>query len=107
MLADLAQTYGALHRYLYKPYEAGAFRKGADGRIKAIIKGAAGEMNDSSMTTVQACPRGAPELPSTADDRHQQHPRNFMQTRASNPRATHENRLVMRRSTDLGTIWGP
>ena len=38
LLADLALTYGAFHRYLYKPYKAGAFRKGADGRIKAIIK---------------------------------------------------------------------
>jgi hypothetical protein len=38
LLADLALTYGAFHRYLYKPYKAGAFRKGADGRVKAIIK---------------------------------------------------------------------
>ena len=29
LLADLALTYGAFHRYLYKPYKAGAFRKGA------------------------------------------------------------------------------
>ena len=38
LLADLALTYGAFHRYLYKPYKAGAFRKGASGRTKAIIK---------------------------------------------------------------------
>ena len=38
LLADLALTYGAFHRYLYKPYKAGAFHKGADGRVKAIIK---------------------------------------------------------------------
>ena len=38
LLADLALAYGAFHRYLYKPYKAGAFRKGADGRIKAVIK---------------------------------------------------------------------
>jgi hypothetical protein len=38
LLADLTLTYGAFHRYLYKPYKAGAFRKGADGRVKAIIK---------------------------------------------------------------------
>jgi hypothetical protein len=38
LLADLALTYGAFHHYLYKPYKTGAFRKGADGRIKAIIK---------------------------------------------------------------------
>jgi hypothetical protein len=30
LLTDLALTYGAFHRYLYKPRQAGAFRKGAD-----------------------------------------------------------------------------
>ena len=38
LLADLALTYGAFHRYLYKPYKAGTFHKGASGRTKAIIK---------------------------------------------------------------------
>jgi hypothetical protein len=38
LLADLALTYGAFHRYLYKPYKAGTFRKGAHGRTTAIIK---------------------------------------------------------------------
>jgi hypothetical protein len=38
LLADLALTYGAFHRYLYKPYKAGAFHKGAHGRTVAIIK---------------------------------------------------------------------
>ena len=38
LLADLALAYGAFHRYLYRPYQAGMFRKGADGRVKAIIK---------------------------------------------------------------------
>jgi hypothetical protein len=38
LLADLALTYGAFHRYLYKPYKAGVFRKGANGRTTAIIK---------------------------------------------------------------------
>jgi hypothetical protein len=38
LLADLALTYGAFHRYLCRPYQAGTFRKGAHGRIKAIIK---------------------------------------------------------------------
>ena len=38
LLADLALTYGAFHRYLYKPYQAGAFKKGAEGRTKTIIK---------------------------------------------------------------------
>lgn len=34
-------AFGAFHRYLYKPYKAGRFRKGASGRVKAFIKGAA------------------------------------------------------------------
>ena len=38
LLADLGLTYGAFHRYLYKPYQAGAFHKGASGRTKAIVK---------------------------------------------------------------------
>ena len=38
LLADLALTYGAFHRYLYKPYKAGSFHKGANGRTAAIIK---------------------------------------------------------------------
>lgn len=38
LLADLALTYGAFHRYLYNPYKSGVFRKGARGRTKAIIK---------------------------------------------------------------------
>jgi hypothetical protein len=32
-------AFGAFHRYLYKPYKAGTFSKGADGRITAMIKG--------------------------------------------------------------------
>jgi hypothetical protein len=43
-------------------------------------------------------PRDAPELPSTANDRHQQQPANMKPARALNPRATHGNTLVMRRS---------
>ena len=38
LLADLGLTYGAFHRYLYKPFKAGSFHKGASGRTKAIIK---------------------------------------------------------------------
>jgi len=34
-------AFGAFHRYLYKPLKAGAFRKGASGRVKAFLKGAA------------------------------------------------------------------
>ncbi|MGU3291468.1 hypothetical protein [Williamsia sp. M5A3_1d] len=32
-------AFGAFHRYLYKPYKAGTFKKGADGRITATVKG--------------------------------------------------------------------
>jgi hypothetical protein len=38
LLADLGLAYGAFHRYLYKPYQAGAFRHGAPRRTLAIIK---------------------------------------------------------------------
>jgi len=38
LLADLGLTYGAFQRYLYKPFKAGAFQKGANGRTKALIK---------------------------------------------------------------------
>jgi hypothetical protein len=48
--------------------------------------------------TMGTCPRDAPEPPSTANDRHQQHPANMKLGRALNPRATHENTLVMRSS---------
>jgi hypothetical protein len=46
----------------------------------------------------KACPRDVPELPSTANDHRQPHSLNPKETRALNPRATHENTLVMRRS---------
>ncbi len=39
LVADLGLAYGAFHRYLYKPYQAGTFAKGAPGRTTAIIKG--------------------------------------------------------------------
>ena len=34
-------AFGAFHRYILKPYEAGTFRKGAQGRTKALVKGGA------------------------------------------------------------------
>src|SRR5579859_7913490 len=37
-LAHAALGFGAFHRYIYKPYRAGAFRSGAHGRITAFIK---------------------------------------------------------------------
>jgi hypothetical protein len=44
------------------------------------------------------CPRDVPELPSIANDGRQQQPANMKLGRALNPRATHENTLVMRSS---------
>jgi hypothetical protein len=37
-LAHAALGFGAFHRYIYKPYRAGAFRSGAHGRLTAFIK---------------------------------------------------------------------
>ncbi len=34
-------AFGAFHRYLYRPYRAGTFSKGADGRVTAFVKGGA------------------------------------------------------------------
>ena len=50
---------------------------------------------------LRACPRDAPEPPSTANGRHQQQPVNLKLARALNRRATHGNTLVMRRSRNL------
>jgi len=33
-----AEGFGVFHRYLYKPYRNGAFRKGASGRIQTFLK---------------------------------------------------------------------
>jgi hypothetical protein len=32
-------AFGAFHRYLWKPYQAGTFGKGAGGRVTAFVKG--------------------------------------------------------------------
>lgn len=38
-VAHSGLAFGAFHRYLYKPYRAGTFKKGADGRLTAFAKG--------------------------------------------------------------------
>jgi hypothetical protein len=38
-VAHTGLAFGAFHRYLYKPFQAGTFKKGASGRIAAFIKG--------------------------------------------------------------------
>ncbi|MBW8481947.1 hypothetical protein [Actinomadura parmotrematis] len=40
-VADAGLAFGAFHRWIYKPYQAGTFKSGADGRTKAIVKAAA------------------------------------------------------------------
>jgi hypothetical protein len=37
-VAHAALGFGAFHRYIYKPYQAGAFRSGAHGRLAAFVK---------------------------------------------------------------------
>lgn len=41
LVADLGGAYALFHRYLYKPYQAGTFKKGASGRTFAIVKATA------------------------------------------------------------------
>ncbi|MBO0853298.1 MAG: hypothetical protein J2P18_05970 [Nocardia sp.] len=38
-VAHSGLAFGAFHRWLYKPYKAGTFKKGAKGRITGFIKG--------------------------------------------------------------------
>lgn len=40
-VGDVGLAIGTFHRYLWKPYQAGSFKKGANGRIKALLKGGA------------------------------------------------------------------
>ena len=37
---------GTFHRYLYKPFKAGTFHKGASGRVSSLIKGGATALFD-------------------------------------------------------------
>ncbi|MFC9977943.1 hypothetical protein ACFVH6_44255 [Spirillospora sp. NPDC127200] len=39
--ADAGLAFGAFHRWIYKPYKAGTFNKGAEGRTKAFVKAGA------------------------------------------------------------------
>lgn len=38
-VAHSGLAFGAFHRYLWKPFEAGTFKKGAHGRVTGFIKG--------------------------------------------------------------------
>ncbi len=37
-VSHVALGFGAFHRYIYKPYQAGTFRSGAHGRLAAFVK---------------------------------------------------------------------
>lgn len=37
----LGVAFGAFHRYIYKPFKAGAFKAGAPGRVQALLKAGA------------------------------------------------------------------
>jgi hypothetical protein len=39
-ITHAALGFGAFHRYIYKPYQAGTFRSGAHGRLTAFLKAA-------------------------------------------------------------------
>lgn len=40
LVADLGIAAGTFHRYIWKPWQAGSFKKGAHGRVLAIAKAA-------------------------------------------------------------------
>ena len=40
-VADAGLAFGAFHRWIWKPYQAGSFKSGANGRTKALVKAAA------------------------------------------------------------------
>lgn len=49
LVADLGLTAGTFHRYIYKPFKAGAFDKGANGRVLALVKAAATAAADAKL----------------------------------------------------------
>jgi hypothetical protein len=52
---------GAIHRYLWKPYQAGTFQAGAQGRRAAIVKGAlAGAFAFHELKVAESDIRGCP-----------------------------------------------
>ena len=66
--------------------------------LKAKGRSTAPSHREAGLRITDPCPRDVPELPSTANDRHQQPPANMKLERDLNLRATHENTLVMRSS---------
>lgn len=59
--ADVGLAIGSFHHWIWKPYKAGTFKKGAHGRIRAIIKGVAtaaldAKLMDNALKNVKANP---------------------------------------------------
>lgn len=48
-MAHLGLTAGTFHRYIYNPFKAGAFDKGANGRVLALVKAAATAAADAKL----------------------------------------------------------
>lgn len=60
-VGDVGLVAGSFHRYIYKPYQAGTFQKGADGRTKALVKAgitaaADAKLINNAYENVQASP---------------------------------------------------
>lgn len=60
-VTDVGLAAGTFHRYIYKPYRAGSFAKGADGRTGALVKAGAVALVDYKLVNnayenVQASP---------------------------------------------------
>lgn len=49
LVADLGIIAGTFHRYIYKPWQAGSFNKGANGRTLAIVKAAGAAALDAKL----------------------------------------------------------
>ena len=48
-VADIGLAAGTFHRWIYKPYQAGTFKKGAEGRNTAIVKAVATAALDAKL----------------------------------------------------------
>lgn len=48
-VADIGLAAGTFHRWIYKPYQEGAFKQGADGRTSALVKAAATAALDAKL----------------------------------------------------------
>ena len=49
LVADVGLMAGTFHRYIYKPFKAGAFDKGVKGRVLALVKASATAAADAKL----------------------------------------------------------